>query len=117
MNQSNQIIQKEILKKITGIQSFRSGFSGIERILAIKCFEDVANVILRGSGLSASTYKVYLSAVRLLYEFSGGLNPLMIDPALLEAFFDHSVKTTSPVTANVTSCWRRRPPSPFSLRM
>ena len=44
--------------------------------------------LLRGQGLSPNTYKGYLVAVRQLYEFTDGLNPLQVTTGHIEAFYD-----------------------------
>jgi hypothetical protein len=55
---------------------------------SIKYFEDFETLLLRGAGLSPHTYRSYLTAVRQLYEYTNGLNPLQITPGHIEAFYD-----------------------------
>jgi len=66
---------------------------------SIHSFEDVERVFLMGAGLSAHTYRSYLTAVKQLYEYTGGLNPLQITPAHIEKFYDHLVKKVDRNTA------------------
>ena len=56
---------------------------------AVNSFADVERIFLRGQGLSPTTYRSYMAAVRGFYEFSEGLNPLQITPAWIEEYFDH----------------------------
>ncbi|MBW8004121.1 MAG: tyrosine-type recombinase/integrase [Planctomycetes bacterium] len=65
----------------------------------IHSFEDVERVFLMGAGLSPNTYRSYLTAVRQLYDFTGGLNPLQITPAWIEKFYDYLVKKVDRNTA------------------
>lgn len=61
-------------------------------IQQINSFEDIERRFLMGAGLSPNTYRSYLTSVRQLYEFSGGLNPLQIDCSWIEQFYDHLIK-------------------------
>jgi len=54
----------------------------------IKSWEDVETYLLRGAGLSARTYESYLSAVRGLYNHTGGLNPFQVTPGHVESYLD-----------------------------
>lgn len=54
----------------------------------IHSFEDVETYLLRGQGLSPNTYKCYLTAVKQLYAFTEGLNPIQVTPGHIEAFYD-----------------------------
>jgi Site-specific recombinase XerD len=62
-----------------------------ELFAKIQSFDDVKRYLFDGSGLSAGTYQTYMVAVRQLYDFSGGLNPLQVTAAEIEAFFDDCV--------------------------
>ena len=53
---------------------------------SINSFEDVEMHLLRGAGLSPNTNRSNLTAVRQLYEFTEGLNPLQITTGHIEAF-------------------------------
>ena len=66
---------------------------------SIHSFEDIERIFLQGQGLSAHTYRSYLTAVKQFYEFTGGLNPLQVTPALIEMFYDYLVKNHSRNTA------------------
>ncbi|UCB47177.1 MAG: phage integrase N-terminal SAM-like domain-containing protein, partial [Spirochaetota bacterium] len=77
-----------------------AGLKKAQHILdSIKSFEDIERVFLMGAGLSAHTYRSYLTAVKQLYEFTDGLNPLQITPAHIEKFYDHLVKKVDRNTA------------------
>lgn len=52
-----------------------------------------------GQGLSPNTYRSYLTAVKLFYEFTKGLNPLQVKPGDIEFFYDHIVKRIDRNTA------------------
>ena len=72
----------------------------------IRSFEDVETYLPGGAGLSSNTYRVYLTAVKQLYEFTDGLNPLQVTPGHIEAFYDHLVKhvaETPPISGSVGS--------------
>ncbi len=76
------------------------GLKKAQQILdSITSFEDVERLFLMGAGLSPHTYRSYLTAVKQLYEFTGGLNPLQITPAHIEKFYDHLVKKVDRNTA------------------
>jgi integrase len=76
------------------------GLKNAQKVLdSIHSFEDVERVFLMGAGLSPHTYRSYLMAVKQLYEFTGGLNPLQITPAHIEKFYDHLVKKVDRNTA------------------
>lgn len=66
---------------------------------AINRFEDVEMYLLRGAGLSPNTYRSYLTAVRQLYEFTEGLNPLQVTPGHIEAFYDYLIQRVDRNTA------------------
>ena len=65
----------------------------------IKSFRDVELHLLKGQGLARTTYKVYLSAVRQLYEFTEGLNPLQVTPNVIEDFYDDLEKRVDRITS------------------
>jgi hypothetical protein len=76
------------------------GLARAQRIFeSIKSFEDIERTFLLGAGLSPNTYRSYLTAVRQLYEFTEGLNPLQITPGHIEAFYDHIAKKVDRNTA------------------
>jgi len=66
---------------------------------SIKSFEDIEKIFLKGAGLSPNTYRSYLQAVKQLYEFTDGLNPLQIQPRHIEAFYDDLVTRADRNTA------------------
>ena len=65
----------------------------------IQSFEDVETYLLRGAGLSTNTYRSYITAVKQLYDFTRGLNPLQITPGHIEAYYDSTVKRVDRNTA------------------
>ena len=65
----------------------------------IHSFEDVETYLLRGAGLSPNTYRSYLTAIKQLYDFTGGLNPLQVVPGQIEAFYDSLVERVDRNTA------------------
>lgn len=67
----------------------------------VKSFEDVELYLLRGAGLSPNTYRSYLAAVKQLYEFTDGLNPLQVTPGHIEAFYDQLAKKVDRNTASL----------------
>ena len=76
------------------------GLAKAQRIFeSIKSFDDIEQQFLLGAGLSPNTYRSYLTAVRQLYDFTEGLNPLQITPAHIEAFYDDIVKRVDRNTA------------------
>lgn len=83
--------------------AFPSMAQGLERtwkiFQSIASFEDIEQTFLKGAGLSPNTYRSYLTAVRQLYDFTGGLNPLQIAPAHIESFYDDLVKRVDKNTA------------------
>jgi len=62
-------------------------------------FEDLERHFLKGNGLSPNTYRSYLTAIRQFYVFTGGLNPLQVQPADIGSFYDHLVQTVDRNTA------------------
>ena len=88
----NDLITREEINRF--YPSFFEGFIRAREVLnSINRFEDIELFLLKGQGLSAGSYKVYMTAVRQLYEFTGGLNPFQITPNHIEAFYDyHSEK-------------------------
>ncbi|OLS30796.1 MAG: hypothetical protein HeimAB125_18160, partial [Candidatus Heimdallarchaeota archaeon AB_125] len=65
----------------------------------IRSFEDVENYLLRGAGLAPNTYKSYLIAIKQLYKYTGGLNPLQVTPGHIEGYYDSLVKRVDRNTA------------------
>jgi len=65
----------------------------------IRSFEDVENYLLRRAGLSPNTYKSYLIAIKQLYKYTGGLNPLQVTPGHIEGYYDSLVKRVDRNTA------------------
>lgn len=73
--------------------SLWQGLEKVKKVFEeINSFEDIERVFLLGQGLSRNTYRSYLAAVKQLYVFTGGLNPLQITAAHIEAFYDDLLK-------------------------
>ncbi len=66
---------------------------------SIESFEDIERIFLKGNGLAPETYKSYLQAIKQLYNFTDGLNPLQVKPAHIESFYDDLVKKVGRNTA------------------
>jgi len=91
----------EVLRQIHSyfpniLEALRKARTLFERI---QSFEDVETYLLRGAGLSPNTYRAYLTAVKQLYEYTEGLNPLQVTPGHIEGFYDHLVKHVDRNTA------------------
>ena len=56
---------------------------------SIQSFEDIERTFLKGSGLSANTYRSYIGSVKQFHEWSNGKHPLTVTPADIESFYDH----------------------------
>ena len=67
----------------------------------IRSFEDIERVFLRGAGLAPNTYQSYLQAVKQLYEFTKGLNPLQVTAEWIESFYDALAKRVDRNTARL----------------
>jgi len=78
------------------VEALREARTLFERI---QSFEDVETYLLRGAGLSPNTYRSYLTAVRQLYDYTGGLNPLQVTPGHIEAYYDDIAKHVDRNTA------------------
>jgi len=72
---------------------------GLREIDEIDSFEDIERLFLRGVGNSPTTYKVYRSRVKLFYELTGGLHPILVKPADIEGFYDYRVNKVDRNTA------------------
>jgi len=80
--------------------NFLEGFRRAKSIMdKIQSWEDVELYLLKGQGLAATSYRVYMVAVRQLYEFTQGLNPFQVTPNHLEAFYDHVIQSVDRNTA------------------
>ncbi len=93
----------EVLRQVQSyfpnlLEAMRKARTLFERI---RSFEDIETYLLRGAGLSPNTYRSYLTAVRQLYDFTAGLNPLQVTPGHIEAFYDHLVKKVDRNTASL----------------
>ena len=87
----NDLITQEEISRI--YPAFFEGFVRARNVIdSIKSFEDIELFLLKGQGLSEGSYKVYMTAVRQLYEFTGGLNPFQITLNHIEAFYDYYSK-------------------------
>jgi len=71
---------------------------------SIRSFEDIERTFLKGAGLSANTYRNYLSSVRAFYEWSGGKHPLTVVPADIECWYDDLAKRVDRNTAALRVC-------------
>jgi len=58
----------------------------------IRSWDDVETYLLRGAGLSPRTYAAYLSAVKGLYQYTGGLTPFQVTPGHVEGYIDSLAK-------------------------
>jgi len=91
----------EVLRQINSyfpniLEALRKAQTLFERIHS---FDDVETYLLRGAGLSPNTYRAYLTAVKQLYEYTEGLNPLQVTPGHIEGFYDHLMKHVDRNTA------------------
>ncbi len=77
----------------------RSVLKGLQEIDEISSFDDVERLFLRGVGNSPATYKVYRNKVKLFYDFTNGMHPLLVKPADIEAFYDQRIKRVGRQTA------------------
>ena len=96
----NDIILRNDFKKacptvVEGLKRAQSIFD------SIKSFEDIERIFLKGNGLASETYRSYLQSIKQLYEYTGGLNPLQITPAHIEAFYDDLMKRVDRNTARL----------------
>jgi integrase len=71
---------------------------------SIKSFEDIERVFLKGAGLSANTYRSYLSSVRAFYTFTGGKHPLTVVPSDIESWYDDLARRVDRNTAALRVC-------------
>jgi hypothetical protein len=77
-----------------------AGLREAQRVFkTVKSFEDIERIFLKGVGLAANTYRVYLSAVRQFYEWSHGKHPLQTTASDIEGFYDELVKRVARATA------------------
>ena len=58
---------------------------------SIKSFDDIELYLLKGQGLSEGSYKVYMTAVRQLYEFTRGLNLFQVTPNHIDPHFPNEL--------------------------
>lgn len=72
---------------------------GLREIDEIGSFKDIERLFLGGVGNSPLTYRVYRNKVKLFYDFVGGLHPVLVKPADVEAFYDHRIKKVDRQTA------------------
>ena len=72
---------------------------GLHEIDEIGSFEDVERLFLGGVGNSPETYHVYREKIKLFYDFTGGLHPVLVKPADIEAFYDHRIQVVDRQTA------------------
>jgi Site-specific recombinase XerD len=77
----------------------RNILKGLQEIEEIKSFADVERLFLRGVGNSPETYRVYRGKVKLFYDFTKGLHPVLVKPADIETFYDHRIKEVDRKTA------------------
>jgi integrase/recombinase XerD len=78
------------------LEALRKAQTLFERV---RSFEDVETYLLRGAGLSPNTYRCYLTAVKQLYEFTQGLNPLQVTSGHIERYYDEVSKRVDRNTA------------------
>lgn len=72
---------------------------GLREIDEIGSFEDVERLFLGGVGNSPQTYNVYREKIKLFYDFTGGLHPVLIKPADVERFYDRRIQMVDRQTA------------------
>ena len=97
MEDGKALISHPALKAFPQLQEgLRKALLLFERI---KSFEDVETYLLQGQGLSPHTYASYMTAVKQLYEFTDGLNPLQVRAGHIEKLFDHLKQKCSKNTA------------------
>ena len=73
--------------------------AGLREIEGIGSFEDIERLFLRGVGNSPQTYHVYREKVKLFYEFTEGLHPVLVKPADIERFYDRRIQVVDRKTA------------------
>ena len=94
----NEIIKRSEINNY--YPNFFEGFKKAKTIIdSVKDFDDIELHLLKGQGLAAGSYKVYMVAVRQLYDFTQGLNPFQVTPAIIEGFYDHVMKMVDRNTA------------------
>ena len=80
------IIPSETLENLPNI---KEGILKAKQLFdEVKSFEDLERTFLRGEGLSAGTYRVYLQSVKSFYQFTEGGHPFQVRPADIEAWYD-----------------------------
>jgi hypothetical protein len=72
---------------------------GLQEIDEISSFKDVERLFLRGQGNSPETYRVYRIKIKLFYDFTKGIHPVLVKPADIEAFYDDRIKKVDRKTA------------------
>ena len=88
-------LQKSFPTLVEGLRKAQGIFE------AIKSFEDIERVFLKGAGLSPNTYRSYIQAVRDFYRDTDGLNPLQVTPADIESWYDTLCKRVDRNTARL----------------
>ncbi len=84
------ITTDQISKMISFIPTARAAVDSTYKLVGlINSFDDVENYLLKGAGLAAGTYHVYMVSVRQLYQFSGHLHPFQVTLGIIESFYDH----------------------------
>ncbi len=84
------ITTDQISKMISFVPSARSAIASTYKLCGlINSFDDIENFLLKGAGLAAGTYHVYMVTVRQLYRFTDGLHPFQITLGHVEAFYDY----------------------------
>ncbi len=72
---------------------------GLREIDEIGSFKDIERLFLRGVGNSPGTYRVYRNKVKLFYDFTAGLHPVLVKPADVENFYDRRIQAVDRQTA------------------
>ena len=94
----NEIIRRSEINNY--YPNFFEGFKKAKAVIdSVRNFDDIELHLLKGQGLAAGSYKVYMVAVRQLYDFTQGLNPFQVTPAIVEGFYDHVMKMVDRNTA------------------
>lgn len=73
----------------------------VELTTAIRSFDDIERLFFKGAGLSANTYRSYLTSAKAFYDFTGGLHPLQVTPGHIEEWFDDMLKRVDRNTATL----------------
>jgi integrase len=89
-----------LYERVAQLPGIAEGLRRVARIFEnVKSFEDVEAYFLKGAGLAAGTYRSYLGSVKDFYRFTDGLNPLQVNAAMIESWYDDLSKRVGRGTA------------------